>query len=70
LKTDYIEECNLNDALILACKVLAKQMDSVSPNETNFEVSTLTRVNGKVVQRKIEGEELKKILDQAGLKDK
>jgi 20S proteasome alpha/beta subunit len=65
LKEDY-KECSLNEALVLAAQVLAKSMDSANPNVDKYEIGVLQKdANGNVVQRRIEGDELKKILDEA-----
>ena len=66
LKTDYNEECTLREALILAAKVLSKAMDTATPNPDKFEIGIITKdKNGAIVQRRVEGDELKKILDEA-----
>ncbi len=66
LKSDYNPECNLKEALILAAKVLGKSMDTAVPNADKFEIAVVSRDdNGNLVQRRIEGEELNKILDEA-----
>ena len=71
LKTDYQQECTLKEALILATKVLAKSMDTTAPTADKFEIAVITRdeVTGLVVQRRIEGDELNKILDEAKVAD-
>lgn len=43
LKTDYVQDCNLKEALILAAKVLGKSMDTTSPDPNKFEISVLSR---------------------------
>ena len=49
---------------MLALRVLGKSMDATSPNPDMFEVGVMQKeANGNVVQRKIEGEELKHILE-------
>jgi hypothetical protein len=41
-------------------------MDSPNPNVDKYEIGVLTKdADGNVVQRRIEGAELKKILDEA-----
>jgi 20S proteasome subunit alpha 3 len=66
LKSDYKEDMTLNEALVMATRVLAKSMDTATPTENKFEVGVITRdENGVVHQRRIEGDELKKILDEA-----
>ena len=70
LKSDYQQDCNLKDALVLAAKVLAKSMDTATPNADKFEIAVVTKdEQGNVVQRRIEGEELAKILDDAKVFD-
>lgn len=71
LKTDYDENCTLKEALILAAKILAKSMDTTTPDSNRFEIGILHRDGeGNLVQRKVEGEELKKILDEAKVFEK
>ena len=66
MKTDYKEDCSLKDALILAVKVLAKSMDTTTPDANKFEIGVVEKdENGNVIQRKVEGEELNKILEEA-----
>jgi 20S proteasome subunit alpha 3 len=66
LKTEYAEGCNLNEALVLAAKVLGKSMDVAVPNADKFEIAVITKNDqGHVVQRRVEGAELNKILDEA-----
>jgi 20S proteasome subunit alpha 3 len=71
LKSDYEETCTLNEAVILAAKLLAKAMDGGSPTAEKFEISVIQKnAKGALVQRKIEGEELNKLLDEAKVFDK
>jgi 20S proteasome alpha/beta subunit len=64
LKEDYKPDCTFQEALILALKVLGKSMDATSPNPDMFEVGVMQKdANGNLIQRKIEGDELKKILE-------
>ncbi len=66
LKSDYQQECSLKDALILATKVLSKSMDTTAPNPDKFEIAVIHKnEHGELVQRRVEGEELAKILDEA-----
>lgn len=66
LKDDYKPECALQDGLKLALRVLAKSMDATSANPDQYEVALLHKDKaGNVVQRKVEGEELRQILVQA-----
>jgi 20S proteasome subunit alpha 3 len=43
LKTDYDENCTLKEALILAAKILAKSMDTTTPDSNRFEIGILHR---------------------------
>lgn len=66
LKTDYEENLSIKDSLIMAVKVLAKSMDTTVPDSSKFEVGIIQKdANGKIIQRKVEGEELEKILKDA-----
>ena len=66
LKDDYKEDCSLNDALILAAKILGKSMDMNVPSADKFEIGIVTKdEEGSVIQRRVEGEELQKILTDA-----
>ena len=50
----------------MAAKVLAKSMDNATPDANKFEIAILTKdTNGQVIQRRVEGDELNKILDEA-----
>lgn len=70
LKTDYKQDCSLKEALILATKVLAKSMDTTVPNADKFEIAVVTKdEQGNLVQRRIEGEELNKILEEAKISE-
>ena len=65
LKEDFKAECNFKDALVLALKVLGKSMDATTPNPDMFEVAVMQKDSaGNIVQRKIEGDELKTILEE------
>ena len=65
LKSDYAEGMTLKEGLALALKVLAKSMDTNNPDEKKFEIGVLEMGgNGKPVQRRIEGEELTKIIQE------
>ena len=41
LKDDYKQDCNLKEALIFACQVLGKSMDSNTPTADKFEVAVM-----------------------------
>ena len=50
LKDDYKSDCTLKEALILGCQVLAKSMDSNSPDADKFEIGILQKgADGSVV---------------------
>ena len=56
----------MKDALILAAKVLGKSMDTTTPNADKYEIAVITKdSDGNLVQRRVEGDELNKILDEA-----
>ena len=66
LKEEYKKEGTLNDALILAVKVLAKSMDTVKPTPDKFEIGVVHKDSqGNLVQRKVEGAELERIITEA-----
>ena len=66
LKDDYTEELSLQEATILAAKVLGKSMDMNKPNADKFEIGVITRdAAGSVVQRRVEGAELNTLLTEA-----
>jgi 20S proteasome subunit alpha 3 len=43
LKEEYKREGSLNDALILAVKVLAKSMDTMKPTADKFEIGVVQK---------------------------
>jgi len=50
LKEEYKKEGSLNDALILAVKVLAKSMDTMKPTADKFEIGVVHKdANGNLV---------------------
>ena len=66
LKDDYREDLSLQEATVLAAKVLGKSMDMAKPNAEKFEIGVLQRgADGKVQQRRIEGAELNTLLTEA-----
>lgn len=70
LKDDYKMECTLKEALILATQVLAKSMDSNSPDADKYEIGIIQKdKDGKLVQRRVDGDELKGILAEAKVVD-
>lgn len=70
LKSDYkADETTLQEALLLAVKVLNKTMDTTSPTPEKLEFSTLTRdEQGNVVYHVFSKDELKALLDEANAK--
>lgn len=66
LKDDYREDLSLQEATVLAAKVLGKSMDMAKPNAEKFEIGVLQRgADGRVQQRRIEGAELNTLLTEA-----
>jgi len=66
LKTDYkINDMTLNDAMILAVKVLSKTMDTTSPTPDKLEFATVTRKNGKIVYHVMTKQELEKLVKES-----
>lgn len=67
LKSDYKDDdMKLDDALVLAVKVLSKTMDTTSPSTDKVEISTVTRdENGKVVFHVFTKTELESLLKRA-----
>ena len=66
LKDDYREDLSLQEATVLAAKVLGKSMDMAKPNAEKFEIGVLQRgADGQVQQRRIEGAELNTLLSEA-----
>ena len=72
LKTEYEgDQCSIKDALILAAKVLGKSMDTTTPDSNKFEIGIVQLdEEGNVIQRKVEGDELTKILTDAKVFEK
>jgi len=66
LKTDYKDEMKLDDALLLAVKVLSKTMDTTSPTPEKMEFATVTRdASGTVVYHVFSKEELEALLKRS-----
>lgn len=66
LKTDYKEDIKLEDALVLAVKVLSKTMDTTTPTPDKMEFSTVTRnAEGNVVYHVFTKAELEALLQRA-----
>lgn len=56
----------LNEGVIMAAKILAKSMDVNKPDSKRFEIGVVNLdKDKKVVQRRVEGEELEKVLADA-----
>jgi 20S proteasome subunit alpha 3 len=66
LKTDYKDDIKLQDALVLAVKVLSKTMDTTTPTSEKMEFATVTRdAEGKVVYHVFTKAELEALLQKA-----
>jgi len=66
LKDDYSEDLTLQQATVLATKILGKAMDMTKPDANKFEIGVITRdAAGSVVQRRVEGAELQNLLTEA-----
>jgi 20S proteasome subunit alpha 3 len=66
LKSEFEENLDLNAALGLAAKMIAKTMDSTTPDSSKFEIGVVTKdASGNVIQRVIEGAELQKLLEDS-----
>jgi 20S proteasome subunit alpha 3 len=63
LQSDYNDDISLEDAVKLVIKVLSKTMDSTTLSPDKVELSTLSRVDGKIVYEVMEEKELKTIID-------
>ncbi|KAG5190287.1 proteasome subunit [Tribonema minus] len=62
LKNDYAENMSMEDALQLAVKVLTKTMDSTAPSADKMELTTIQRVNDKVVYKVLDDAEVTRVL--------
>eukprot|EP00611_Tribonema_gayanum_P021144 TRINITY_DN400_c4_g1_i1.p1 TRINITY_DN400_c4_g1~~TRINITY_DN400_c4_g1_i1.p1 ORF type:complete len:251 (-),score=105.27 TRINITY_DN400_c4_g1_i1:386-1138(-) len=62
LKNDYAENMSMEDALQLAVKVLNKTMDSTAPSADKMELTTIQRVNDKVVYKVLNDAEVTRVL--------
>jgi 20S proteasome subunit alpha 3 len=60
-----VGETSLDDALMLAVKVLSKTMDTTSPSADKVEIATVTRVNGEVKYKVMDKNELEALLKKA-----
>lgn len=66
MKTDYVEDLKIDDALVLAIKVLSKTMDTTAPTADKIEFSTVTKdKDGKVVYHVFTKQELEDLLKKA-----
>lgn len=66
LKDDYREDLTLQEATVMAVKVLGKSMDMTKPNPEKFEIGVIKRAaSGQVEQRRIDGAELNQLLTDA-----
>lgn len=55
----------------MAAQVLAKSMDSTDPNADKYEIGIMQKDSeGKLIQRRVEGAELQKILEEAKVFEK
>lgn len=66
LKSDYKEDCTLDEAIKLVLHVMAKTMDSALSTD-KVELATLTRdkETGKMKYRIFEADQMKSLLDTA-----
>ncbi|CAO1616663.1 unnamed protein product [Sympodiomycopsis kandeliae] len=69
LKQDYKEDCTVQDAMSLACKVLSKTMDSTALDSEKIEFAhiTLSSRTGKPQPRIFTAEEIDRLLEKEGL---
>lgn len=69
LKSDYKEDLSLNDALLLAIKVLSKTMDATTLSPDKLELCTLSHPEGAVtpVYHTLDESELQVLLKQSNL---
>ena len=65
LKSDYKESCTMDEALMLAVKVLSKTMDTTAPSADKLEIATVMRVDGEVRYRVFDKEALRELLKKA-----
>lgn len=67
LKSEYNEDCTVEEALKLALKTLAKTMESSSPSAERMEFVTVTREDGKVIQHTLSKSETETLIKSAEL---
>jgi len=59
----------LNDAVVLAAKILAKSMDTTKPDAARFEMAVVHKdAQGNLVQRPVQGAELDEVMKQVEIK--
>lgn len=63
LKQEYKEGCDMNEALLLAIKVLAKNMDSSSLSAEKLEITTLTAPGGEALSKNLEKDAIEKLVE-------
>ena len=64
LKTDYDEEMSFRDGLKLAVKVIFKAIDTHDPKADRFEVTYLTKKDGKIVQKSLDSALLTEFIEE------
>lgn len=64
MKQDYKEDMTLDDAIVLAVKVLTKTMDSTTLKSDRLEFATLTVENGKSVYTVLPAERVQELLNE------
>lgn len=62
LKNEYAEDMSVEQCLQLSVKVLNKTMDSTAPAADKMELTTIQRVDGKVVYKILTDDEVTKVL--------
>jgi 20S proteasome subunit alpha 3 len=64
LKSDYDEEMSFRDGLKLAVKVVYKAIDTHDPKSDRFEVTYITKKDGKLVQKGLDEETLNSFIEE------
>lgn len=67
LKSDYKEGLSLAEALGLTIKVLTKTMDSTTLSPDKLEITTISLVDGKLIQHELSKKELESLLRKSGV---
>ncbi|KAJ3320764.1 protein with putative role during mitosis [Boothiomyces sp. JEL0866] len=67
LKTDYKEDCSLDEAKSLAIKILAKTMDGTSLTNEKLEFATIAMENGKIVFKPYNDHQIDALLKKEGV---